>query len=308
MKLGFNLLLWTGFVTKELYPTIRKIKAAGFDGVEIPLFAGDPAHYKALGKFLADQGLGCTAVTVIPDEKHNPISAKPAHRRNAVSRLQWAVDCCEAMSAQTLLGPFHSPLGVFTGSGATEDEKKRGAEVHRQIAQYAQDRKVVLALEYLNRFECYFLNTMADAAAYVRLVDHPNFGTMYDTFHANIEEKDPVGVIKPHIKVINHVHISENDRGTPGKGHVPFLETFKALRSAGYDGWCVIEAFGRALPDLAAATRVWRDFFPSPSEVYEEGGKFSRKTWKAAAPAKKGASRKGSTKKAVRKASRAMAR
>jgi D-psicose/D-tagatose/L-ribulose 3-epimerase len=40
----------------------------------------------------------------------------------------------------------------------------------------------------------------------------------------------------------------------------------KALKQSGYDGWCVIEAFGRALPDLAAATRVWRDFFANRDE------------------------------------------
>ena len=60
----------------------------------------------------------------------------------------------------------------------------------------------------------------------MRRVGRPDYGLLYDTFHANIEEKDPVGVIGPNLGAINHVHLSENDRGTPGKGHVPFLETF----------------------------------------------------------------------------------
>jgi len=140
----------------------------------------------------------------------------------------------------------------------------------------------MLGLESLNRFECYFLNTMADAAAYVKRVDHPNCQVMFDTFHANIEEKDPVGCITEYMDVIKHVHISENDRGTPGKGHIDWPGTFKALRSGGYDNWLVIEAFGRALPDLAAATRVWRDFFPSRDGVYVEGLKFIKEQWQAA--------------------------
>ena len=82
--------------------------------------------------------------------------------------------------------------------------------------------------------------------------------------------------------MIRHVHISENDRGTPGKGHVPWAATFKALRAAGYDGWLTIEAFGTALPALAAATKVWRDFFPSREEVYEVGLKTIRDGWAAA--------------------------
>jgi D-psicose/D-tagatose/L-ribulose 3-epimerase len=101
---------------------------------------------------------------------------------------------------------------------------------------------------------------------------------MYDTFHANIEEKDPIGAIDVVFATgkLNHVHISENDRGTPGKGHAKIKEAIQRLVKLGYDGWLTIEAFGAALPDLAAATRVWRDFFPSREEVYTEGIKYIR--------------------------------
>jgi D-psicose/D-tagatose/L-ribulose 3-epimerase len=147
----------------------------------------------------------------------------------------------------------------------------------------AAKAELVIALEFLNRFEAYFLNTAADAAAFVKRVNHPNCGIMFDTFHANIEEQDPVGAITKNIDAIRHVHISENDRGTPGKGHIDWDGTFKALRSGGYDNWLVIEAFSRALPDLAAATRVWRDFCPSREGVCIEGLKFIRDQWEAAA-------------------------
>ena len=70
------------------------------------------------------------------------------------------------------------------------------------------------------------------------------------------------------------LNISENDRGTPGRGNIPWKSTFVAIKNINYDGWLSIEAFGRTLPDLAAATRVWRDFFVSEEEVYKEGYKF----------------------------------
>ena len=78
-----------------------------------------------------------------------------------------------------------------------------------------------------------------------------------------------------------HVHISENDRGTPGTGHVSWDETFRGLRKINYDNWLVIEAFGRALPALAAATKVWRDLFPSAEEVYAQGLRFIKEKWAA---------------------------
>ncbi|MBN2138755.1 MAG: sugar phosphate isomerase/epimerase [Sedimentisphaerales bacterium] len=282
MKIGFNMLLWTGHVTEEDFPTFDTIKKVGFDGVEIPLFGGDVPHFEKVGKAVKNAGLGCTSVTVIPDEEHNPISPDAAHRQGGVDHLNWAIDCSVALGSEVLCGPFYQPLGVFTGAGPTEDEKQWAADVHKKVADNAAAGNVALGIEFLNRFECYFLNTMADAANYVKRVDHPNVGVLYDTFHANIEEKDPVGCITEHSDVINHIHISENDRGTPGKGHIDWAGTFKAIRACGYDNWLVIEAFGRAIPDLAAATRVWRDFFPSRESVYTEGIKFIKDQWAAA--------------------------
>ena len=282
MKTGFNLLLWTTHVGPAHFPLFEKLKAAGYDGVEIPLFEGRVDQFEQVGRAIRDNGLACTTVTVLPDAAHSAISPDAASRQGALDHFDWAIECSAALGSEVLCGPFHQPLAVFSGVGPTEDEKARAAEVHREAAEMAARSGIALAIEPLNRFECYFLNTMADAKAYVRRVDHPNFGALYDTFHANIEEKDPVGCIAETADVIRHVHVSENDRGTPGKGHVPWRETFRALRAAGYDGWLTIEAFGTALPALAAATKVWRDFFPSREEVYEVGIQTIRDGWAAA--------------------------
>ena len=282
MKVGFNMLLWTTHVTEEDLSGFETLKKVGYDGVEIPVFEGDTAHFEKVGRAIKNNGLTCTSVTVIPDEQRNPISDDAKHREGAVEYFKWAIECSQALGSEVLCGPFYQPLGVFTGKGPTEEEKRRAAEVHRKAADFAGKANVILAVEFLNRFECYFLNTMADAVDYVKRVNHPNVGVLFDTFHANIEEKDPVGCISRHVDAIKHVHISENDRGTPGKGHIDWPGTFRALRSGGYDGWLVIEAFGRALPDLAAATRVWRDFFPSRDEVYTEGLKLVKEQWEAA--------------------------
>jgi D-psicose/D-tagatose/L-ribulose 3-epimerase len=281
MKIGMNLLLWTGFVTEADFPTLAKIKAAGFDGVELPLFDGDANHYRAVRTELNNLGLACSTVTVMnPDT--NPISPDGSVRAAALDRLKWAIDMNFTLESVAMCGPYHSPLGVFTGTGPTADEKGRAADVLRQAAEYAQGGNLTLAIEYLNRFECYFLTTAADAAALVRAVDHPNFRCMYDTFHAHIEEKGQASAIATVAPVMAHVHISENDRGTPGTGQVRWDEAFQAIKGTGYDGWLVIEAFGRALPDLAAATRVWRDLFPTPDEVYQKGIQFIRQKWAAA--------------------------
>jgi D-psicose/D-tagatose/L-ribulose 3-epimerase len=284
MKIGFNLLLWTGHVTEDNFPILEKLKAAGYDGVEIPIFdVSDPGHFTRVGQVIRDNGLECTAVTVLPDEAHNAISPVAANRQGAVDHLKRVLECAHNASVQTLCGPYYQVLGQFTGKYPSNEELDSAAEVHRNIAPVAQAAGVKCAIEALNRFESHLLNTMEQAASYVQRVNHPNFGTMYDTFHANIEEKDPVACIETVFNTgkLNHVHISENDRGTPGRGHANINGAIQKLKALGYDGWMTIEAFGGALPDLAAATRVWRDFFPNPEQVYREGIQVIRRAWGA---------------------------
>jgi D-psicose/D-tagatose/L-ribulose 3-epimerase len=278
MKYGFNLLLWTTHVTAEHFALLPKLKAVGYDGVEVPLFEGNAAHFKMVGNAISDAGLKCSAVTVMSPDA-NPISADAAIRSAAVNHLKWATEMTAACGGDVLCGPIHSPLAVFTGSGPTADEKKRAADVLRPASEFAATMRVALAVEYLNRFECYFLTTAAETAALVKAVDHPNFFAMYDTFHANIEEKAVAPALESLKNILAHVHISENDRGTPGTGHVAWAETFKFLKRIKYNGWLTIEAFGRAMPALAAATKVWRDLFPSPESVYTDGVAFMKRMW-----------------------------
>lgn len=278
MKLGFNLLMWTTHVTQAHRPLLRDLKAAGYDGVEVPVFEGDPAHYATLRRMLADEGLACTTVGIVQDEARNPLSADDARSRAGVDYLRWLVDCSVALGAEVLCGPFYQPLGVFSGTGATPAEWDRMVATQTAMADHAGSA-IRLAVEPLNRFECYALNTCADAARLVAAVGRANYGYLHDTFHANIEERDPVGALAATLPHVAHVHLSENDRGTLGRGHAPLAATCAALRAGGYDGWLTCETFGLALPSIAAATKVWRPLYASEREAYTEALAAMRAAW-----------------------------
>jgi len=283
MKVGFNLLLWTSHVTEQHFPLLPKLKKAGYDGVEIPILEGTPAHYAKVLKAVRDNGLLCGVVTNMPDAQHNPLSPEKKLRDNALAFMKRVIDCAEALEADMLCGPFYQPVGLFTGTGPTDEEKAQAAEHARASAEYAAKGGITLAVEFLNRFEAYFLTTMDGVAEHVKAVGMPNFKAMFDTFHANIEENDPVASIRTHRPIITHVHISENNRGVPGRGHNNWTGIFRALRETGYDNWLTVESFGRVLPAFAAATRIWRDIFESPEALYTEAVGFIRKQWTAAA-------------------------
>ena len=283
MKIGMCMFLWTTSVSKKHEALLKDIKATGFDGVEIPVFAGVPDDYKKLGEMLDRIGLERTAVSAMGDPAMNLISPDAATRKAGIDYMKWAIDCSAALGADRLSGPLHSTLGAFSGSGPTATEKKRSVASQRAIGDHAGKKGVTIGLEALNRFECYLVNTMADLSEHIDAIDRPHIKAMYDTFHANIEEADPIGAYTRNRRNVVHIHISENDRGVPGRGNIPWKETFSAIRKSGYDDWLTIEAFGRSLKDLAAATKVWRDFSESPEAVYRDGYKHIRNGWKKAA-------------------------
>ncbi len=282
MQVGINLLCLSGFITEQHLPQIARIREIGYDGVEIPVLSGTPEHYAWLAQELEALGLRRTCTAVVPSEDANPISPDPATRARGEDHLDWIMDCALALGAESIGGPFHAPIGSFTGSGPSAEEIKFGAQAHRRMAETAAANGIILSLEHLNRFETYFLNTMEQALDYVKAVDHPSFGIMYDTFHANIEEQRQPRAIETIAGHMGVLHISENDRGIPGRGHIDFPEIFAAARRTGFDGWVIIEAFGAGLPELAAATRVWRPLFPDHETLFTEGHAFVRAGWENA--------------------------
>ena len=276
MKLGMNMLLWSTDVSGPEYePTFEMLKDAGFEGVEIPIFDREVEKYAQLGRRLGELGLERLAVSARGGDD-NPISDDPAVRAEAVAATRTNIDSAAALGASLLCGPLAAPLGVFSGAPPTAEEKKRAVAYLQEVAPYAEQHGVTLALEYLNRFEMYLTNTAADLAALVRAVEHPNVRMMYDTFHAQIEEKDPRAALQDCKDVLVHVHLSENDRSTPGTGQVDWETTFAALREIDYDGWVVIEAFGDSLPELAGATKIWRRMFESEEQLARDGAAFVR--------------------------------
>ena len=273
MKIGMNLLLWTTDIDENLYPILEKIKTAGFDGVEVPIGDEGDHKYRELGKKITEMELGATAVTSV-FEDGNPASPDPKVRAKALDQMKWRIDMGNMLGAEVICGPFHSAFAWFSGQPPTVDERKYSIEVMRKAAEYAGDSNIILTPEALNRFECYLYNTLEDISNLVKEVNHPNMKMMFDTHHAHIEEKSFQEAISKHNNLIRHVHISENDRGTPGSGQVRWDEAFQALSSVGYDGWMTIEAFSRNKPEFASNINVWRNFANTFDEVYQDGYKF----------------------------------
>ena len=143
MKFGMNLLLWTGEMHDGLMPVLESIKEMGYDGVEIPVFEMDVEKYAEWGRRLDELELERTAVTV-RGEEDNPISPDATVRAAGVANNKAILDCCAAAGATTLVGPYHSALGVFSGQGPTQDEWNWGVDSMRQVSEHAGDLGILL--------------------------------------------------------------------------------------------------------------------------------------------------------------------
>lgn len=277
MKIGMNLLLYTTGPDETIFPVCEKLKVMGYDGLEWPLLDVDKKSVKKIAKFTKELGMDATAVSVLgPGE--NPLSDKKSERKAALATVKKRLDQAAEIGATMLCGPMVQPLGHFTGVARTDEEWKRCVEYLQKVGEYAAENKVTFVVEYLNRFEIYFLNTAVDAAKLCSEVGSTHVKTMVDSFHMNIEEKsfyDPIIAAKDQIV---HVHVSENDRGIPGSGkNIRWDDFFRALKDIKYDGYVTIESFSTALPGLAAAAKIWRPLFDSQEEVCEKGLAFIKK-------------------------------
>ncbi len=276
MRFGCNLMLWTGSFTKKDVKYIDKVAKLGFDGVEIPLFDPKAVDVKSTCHALEGNGIGATSCTVMVDGSFVDAGAKS--RQSAIDHYYRVLDVSKEIGADCVVGPAHAPVGYLVGRGRTAAEWKRVVSCLKKVGKHAASVDVKVAVEPLNRFETYFLNICEDAVKLVREVDSSHVGILYDTFHANIEEKDPVGALKKIGKSrLFHVHTCENDRGIPGSGHVPWDATMKALKQMKYDGWYTIESFVPAIKELARAASIWRPLARDGDELASKGLRFLKK-------------------------------
>ena len=275
MKFGVNTFIWSAEFGPEQLPLLPVIKERGFDGVEVPLFR--PASFAAaeIRKGTEANGLECTICSGLVNGL-SLISGDSDVRRNTIVHLREAIQAGAEAGAKIIAGPLYSPVGYLPGRRRTEDEWKWAVEGYQAVGDALIAHGVTLAIEPLNRFETYFLNTAADAARLCDEVNHPNVGVLFDTFHANIEEKDIAAGYRTVGRHLKHVHTCENDRGIPGSGHVEWPSVFAVLRELKYDGWLTIESFGFALGELSAAASIWRDIEKTPESIAYEGVKFLR--------------------------------
>jgi D-psicose/D-tagatose/L-ribulose 3-epimerase len=283
MKFGVNTWVWTAPLTlEELEVLAPKIAKMGFDHIEIPIDDPKTLDFQRCGEIIKAAGISSISFCAAMGPDRDLIDPDPKVRQNGVAYLKACMDGLALVGGKNFVGPFYSAVGRTWQQSAEEREHDMTilVEILKDLSDYAGKRGVTLGLEPLNRFETSFITTADQAIELVDRVGHPACKIMLDTFHMNIEENCMGDAIRKVGSRLVQVHSNENNRGTPGAGHVPWVEVAQALKDIQFDGVLVIESFTSKVKSIARAAAIWRPLASSQDALAADGVVFLKELLK----------------------------
>lgn len=265
MKFGVHAGLWMAEWTDEITPILKTVADLGYDGVEVSMLGMTEEKAKALNGEVQAHGLEITCTTGLSPEA-DVTSDDPAIREAGLEYLKWVIKTSAIMGARSMSGVVYGPWCVFDPANKAM-RAKRSAEAFAKVDEDLKAHDVIMGIEAINRFETDLVNTAAEGTAMAKASGSDRVGVLLDTFHLNMEEKDVHKAIVDTGKHLVHFHVSDNDRGVPGSGHVQWGEVKNALDTINYDGWIVAEMFVKSGTSAGADLNIWRDIEPDETEA-----------------------------------------
>ena len=229
----------------DLKTNLARVAIAGYEGVELAIT--DPAKVDAgsIRKLLELHGLTLSAITTGQAYGLEGISftaPEEALRRKAVERIKQHARLARKFDADAAV-----IVGLIRGE---RGDQIGGTQLRDALQECARENSgVKFALEPINRYETGLINTVEEALGLLNEIGLPNIGLLFDTFHANIEERSLVESIRMAGEKLFHVHIADSNRFAPGYGHLHFGEIGDALRAVRYQRFCSLEALSKPTPD-----------------------------------------------------------
>lgn len=301
MKFGINTFLFVSPFTTKSVTLFKKIKAWGFDSVELAI--EDPSHIDAVKvkEALDRNGLTCCSICGAfgPDRD---LRGNATQQKTSVKYMKGLIDAMVDLDCPALIGPVYSAVGRADQETAKDRQAQFKTIVKnlKEVCKYAEDRGKIICLEPLNRFETDCVNTVDQALKIVKAVKSPVLKLHLDSFHMNIEEKNQGDAIRKAGSLLGHFHACGSDRGTPGSDHIDWKGIAAAMKEIQFDGAVVIESFTPDVKVIAKAASIWRNIEPKRENIAVDGLKFLKKALAGVTPkATQAASKKSTAKKAA---------
>jgi len=280
IKIGIDTMLWTWPFNSKNLDIFSKIKSFGYNIVEFGIDNFSDDNLDNIKESLKNNNL--ESILNSPFVVGNLLSDDKIENDKAIAFMKKSIDVCQYFGSAMLVGPLY-------GSGINRDfldkniksiAKNHCVELLKYVARYALEKKVKLAIEPLNRYESNFINTTEECLDLIRLINMENVGIMLDTYHMNIEEKDIKKAILNTNALLMLMHVPENDRGTPGTGHIPWEDIAEALKIINFDGYLIIESGSPNVRSVAVLGAFWRKYDYVEDEMAKKGLEFLENCFK----------------------------
>ena len=199
-----------------------------------------------------------------------------SHREQGIFWHRRQIELAARLGAIAYTGALYGHTGVVLRRRPPPAEKERVADGLRNLAEFAAERNVLLAIEPMSHFRTHLINTPAQAIALLDQVGHPNVRILFDTYHCLTEVRNYRETICELGKNLWGVHACENDRGAPGGGLMPWDQIAEGLREIQFAGPVMLEAYNSSLGDFAFERGMFHDVCPDPDRFVSEGFQFLR--------------------------------
>lgn len=281
VKFGVSTWLWTSPFSSETVRLLPKIKAFGYDVVEIPVEDTALINIKEVKQALSDNGLEA-AICGAFGTSRDLTNEDPSFHKTTFDYLNQCFEIAAGLESKFVAGPMYSAVGK--ARLVTPEQKKiewnRAVTNLRIVCENARKFGLDIAIETLNRFETDLINTCEELMKLIGDINEPEAKVILDGFHMNIEEQNPEAAIRLAGDKLIHFQVSENYRGTPGTGTAPWDAYRRGLEAINYKGIVSIESFTPEVKELAGAVCIWKPLVPSQDGFAKEGLEFL-KSWAA---------------------------
>ena len=237
---------------EDITQSFARLKKCGYDGIE---FAAEPytTDTKRMQKLLKEYDMVCTSLCGIFTEQRDLTAGVGFAADAAIAYLKDSVDFAVQVGAPYII-VVPSPVGRTELPAGNSYEYRWENAVKNLIvaADYAAQKGVMLAVEAINRYETYLVNTLEKAYAMVKQVNHPQVMIMADLFHMSLEENSIIKSLRMVADKLIHVHVADNTREAAGLGRTDFKEILYVLRDIGYQGPLTMEFMPRVANPYAS--------------------------------------------------------
>ena len=277
-KLGIHAFCFTpGWEAKNADAELPPLKELGIGVVELPLLR--PAEFDAKGtrKAFEKHGMGVTCSLGLPQHLDPTKDLKAC-----TDFLDHALNVAAEAGSKILSGVTFGSIGKTSGAPRTDAEYDAMCMMISHAASTAKSLDLRLGLEPCNRYETHLLNTGQQTVEALNRIGADNTFVHLDTYHMNIEEVSMSQGCQDAGSRLEYIHLSESNRGVPGRGCLNWEDTFAGLKDVDFRGTMTLESFINVDDDIAGGLALWRPVTDQPEDILKVGIPFLIEQSKAA--------------------------